>query len=216
MKYVSVDIETSGLDPERNQVLSIGAIIEDTTKKLPYEKIPKFYKVLNQREITGRPFPLQLNMILIEQLAVYQEGEKTEELKDIVAEPDEVIKLFYDFLYENGLYEYPLPLDEEVRMINGRPYPVFGSKTKPIRINVAGKNYGTFDKLFLEKLPWWQKLIKIRHKIADPGILYVDWDKDDQIPGMDLCKQRAGISGVVTHNALDDAWDVVQLLRKNY
>lgn len=30
MKYVSIDIETSGLDPEINNVLSIGAVIEDT------------------------------------------------------------------------------------------------------------------------------------------------------------------------------------------
>jgi DNA polymerase III epsilon subunit-like protein len=32
MKYVSIDIETSGLNPDMNNILSIGAIIEDTER----------------------------------------------------------------------------------------------------------------------------------------------------------------------------------------
>ena len=93
-------------------------------------------------------------------------------------------------------------------MINGA--------TKPITINVAGKNFGTFDKLFLEELPWWKKLIRTRSRIIDPSILFVDWSNDEAIPSLTKCKERANIEGIVTHNALEDAWDVIELLRKNY
>ena len=74
MKYVSIDIETSGLDPESNCILSFGAIIEDTKTKLPYEKVPKFYKIINQQNITGRAFALNMNKDIIETLAIYQES----------------------------------------------------------------------------------------------------------------------------------------------
>ena len=55
MIYVSIDIETSGLDHEKHKVLSIGAIIEDTEKKLPYEECPKFNAIVLQNEIIGSP-----------------------------------------------------------------------------------------------------------------------------------------------------------------
>jgi hypothetical protein len=93
-------------------------------------------------------------------------------------------------------------------MINGA--------TKPITINVAGKNFGTFDKLFLQELPWWQKLIRTRSRILDPAILFCDWNNDESLPSLTKCKERASIEGIVTHNALEDAWDVIELLRKNY
>jgi hypothetical protein len=32
--------------------------------------------------------------------------------------------------------------------IGGKLKPIIDGKTKPITINVAGKNFGTFDKLF--------------------------------------------------------------------
>jgi hypothetical protein len=83
-------------------------------------------------------------------------------------------------------------------------------------INVAGKNFGTFDKLFLERLPRWKQLIKMRNRILDPAILFVDWKSDESLPGLNLCKERSKIEGVVTHNALEDAIDVVAVLRTKY
>ncbi len=68
---------------------------------------------------------------------------------------------------------------------------------KPITINVAGKNFGTFDKLFLQELPWWQKLIRTRQRVLDPAILLVDWIGDKSLPNLTQCKERAGIRGIV-------------------
>jgi hypothetical protein len=81
-------------------------------------------------------------------------------------------------------------------------------------INVAGKNFGTFDKPFLEKLPSWGSHIRIRSRIIDPSVYFVDWKKDDSLPSLNTCKQRAFIDGEVSHNALEDAIDVIKVIRK--
>lgn len=59
-------------------------------------------------------------------------------------------------------------------------------------------------------------MIKYRHRIIDPSILYVDWSKDESLPSLDECLKRAGIEKSVTHTAVEDAWDVIQVLRKKY
>ena len=46
--------------------------------------------------------------------------------------------------------------------------------------------------------------------------MFVDFKTDDWIPNLDTCKKRAGINGEVTHNALDDARDVILTLRSKY
>ena len=71
-------------------------------------------------------------------------------------------------------------------------------------------------KLFLQELPWWQKLIRTRQRVLDPAILCVDWNNDTALPSLTQCKERTNVEGIVTHNALEDAWDVIQVLRNFY
>jgi hypothetical protein len=218
MIYVSVDIETSGLDYEKHKVLSIGAIIEDTEKKLPYEECPKFNAVVLQNEITGSPRALTMNKGIIAMIGEYLEG--TDDVRFNMNtilnysfyREDDVVKKFYEFLWNNGF----ATLDSPSTHVNGKLTPIIDGKTKPITLNVAGKNFGTFDKLFLQELPWWQKLIRTRQRVLDPAILMVDWTNDKSLPNLTQCKERAGIEGIVTHDALEDAWDVIEVLRKFY
>ena len=223
MSYVSVDIETSGLDPEKNCILSIGAIIEDTENKLPFEDCPKFNAVILQREILGSPRAITMNKDLIAMIGEYLEG--TDETRFLMnthtdyqfLEKEDVVKEFYWWLDENG-FGHGL-IDNSggyVEIKDGKHRPMINSSTKPITLNVAGKNFGTFDKLFLQQLPWWQKLIKVRQRVLDPAILMVDWKNDTSLPNLTTCKERAGVSGIVTHNALEDAWDVIEVLRRFY
>jgi hypothetical protein len=221
MIYVSIDIETSGLDHEKHKVLSIGAIIEDTEKKLPYEECPKFNAIVLQNEILGSPRALTMNKDIIAMIGEYLEG--TNETRHLMNthsdysfyEKDEVVCDFYRFLFKNG-FGYELKPGDFVNTIDGFEYPGIGGKAKPITLNVAGKNFGTFDKLFLQELPWWQKLIRTRQRVLDPAILMVDWVSDKSLPNLETCKFRADIQGIVTHNALEDAWDVIEVLRKFY
>jgi len=222
MIYVSIDIETSGLEPLNNSVLSFGAIIEDTTNKLPYEKLPKFNAIVLQNQITGSPRAISMNKEIISLIGEYKEGNvedraNLEHHSDYVfLEENELAQKFYDFLFLNGIYPNSSFLNNHVRNVNGTMIPAFNNHTPSLTINVAGKNFGTFDKLFLEELPWWKKLIKIRQRIIDPSVLYCKWDEDNAIPSLKKCKERAGIDGEVAHTALEDAWDVVQMLRKFY
>jgi hypothetical protein len=218
MIYVSIDIETSGLDPVKNSVLSIGAIIEDTEKKLPWNEIPKFDAIVLQNEIVGSPRALTMNKKLIENIGDWLEGDTMKKAELSVQtqsefwEKEDVVKAFYTFLWNNGFST----LDSPSMHVEGKLKPIIDSRTKPITINVAGKNFGTFDKLFLQELPWWQKLIRTRQRVLDPAILYCEWKNDTALPSLTACKERAGIYGLVTHNALEDAWDVIEVLRKFY
>jgi len=221
MKYVSIDIETSGLDHEKNCVLSVGAIIEDTETKLPFEECPKFNVIVLQREIVGSPRAITMNKELIAMIGEYLEGD--DELKQNYQthleyqflEKEDVIKEFYWWLERNGYFQSNNS-NGYVQVDDGYLKPMINSNTKPITLNVAGKNFGTFDKLFLQQLPWWQKLIKTRQRVLDPAILCVDWKNDESLPSLTTCKERTNIEGIVTHNALEDAWDVIQVLRKFY
>ena len=225
MKYISIDIETTGLEKDRYQILSIGAIIEDTTKKLPFEEVPKFHAAILHNEITGSPFALNMNSKIIEAIAQYQSAQDQDEKNDLVQmtgmqfyQEDQVVEGFYRWLYDNGLVDFDplLGAGQMIKVENGKAYPMLNRNVKPVTINVAGKNFASFDKLFLERLPRWQQVIRIRQRIIDPSVIFTNWNDDNSLPSLYECKQRAKIEGIVTHDALEDAWDVIQLLRTQY
>ena len=222
MKYISIDIETTGLDPEKNKVISIAAIIEDTENKLPFDECPKFNIAVLQNELIGSARAITINKQLISEIADYQDADiETRKLIDSESDykfvrEDDISKEFYWWLDDNG-FGYGLENSAGYGIVvDGKIKPTINGATRPITINVAGKNFATFDMLFLKQLPWWQKLIKIRQRVLDPAILMVDWKEDTSLPNLKQCKERAGIEGIVTHNALEDAWDVIEVMRKFY
>jgi len=108
MKYISVDIETTGLDPEKNKVISVAAIIEDTETKLPFNECPKFNVAILQNELIGSARALTINKELISEIADYQDAnDETRKLIDSRSDykfimEDDVAKEFYWWLDENG------------------------------------------------------------------------------------------------------------------
>ena len=222
MKYISIDVETTGLEKDRYQILSIGAILEDTEKKLSFEEIPKFHAAILHNEITGSPYALNMNKKIIEAIVNYQEAKDQDEKNDLVHmtgmqfyKEDQVVEGFFRWLCDNDMVDYSFT-DMIVMAGNGKSYPALTSKMKPVSLNVAGKNFASFDKHFLERLPRWQQVVRIRQRIIDPSIIFTNWNEDSTLPSLFECKQRAKIQGVVTHDALEDAWDVIQLLRTQY
>lgn len=69
MKYVSIDIETTGLDREKHQVLEVGAIIEDTNNPLPFDEIPRFKCIIGWEELMGSVFAINMNSRIVKILA---------------------------------------------------------------------------------------------------------------------------------------------------
>ena len=46
MKYVSIDIETTGINKDFCDIIEFGAIIEDTENQKSYDQSPKFHRYL--------------------------------------------------------------------------------------------------------------------------------------------------------------------------
>jgi len=207
MKYVSIDLETSGLSPEKHQILEFGAILEDTENLLNFEEIPKFHRIIEHREICGQPIAINMNERIIKILSEYGKSKdlKREEIKkqfNIIREY-ELVNDFIDWLAPYFSTEENSNLD-------------LGLYTYDFSINIAGKNFSSFDVKFLEKIGSWNEIVHYKRRIIDPSVLYVDWAKDDSLPSLEECLKRAGIEKSVAHNAVEDAWDVIQVLRKKY
>ena len=203
MKYLSIDIETTGLDPKTCQILQIGIILEDTNQILPFRKIPKLNLIIRHERISGSIKAISMNSKLISSIDDYNDFKNEEERESL----------------SKSLYNARFIRLEEVILHITNFLKINGYKSNEysrLTINVAGKNFGTFDKLFLEEIPGWKERIQIRSRILDPAILYVDWEEDASLPSLNECKERAGIFENVSHNAIEDAWDVIQTLRKFY
>ena len=93
-KYVSVDIETTGLNPENCQVLEIGAVIDDGTT--PIEDCPTFHCYVDHGLILGEPFAVSIHATILRRIGTHEEGYR-------YVKPWEVATLFRDFLKENGI-----------------------------------------------------------------------------------------------------------------
>jgi len=197
MKYVSIDIETTGLDSESCQILQIGAVIEDTNNPMDYEDLPKFQCIVEHLEYSGQPTALSMNSWIFKILSGL-EGIKKEARLDYrkthnIIPVGLVAKSLQMWLINNGL--------------------IPESTTEPVKITAAGKNFASFDKQFLQKLPNWGPSIQIRQRIIDPAVMVTNWKEDSTLPNLNTCLQRLELPGEVTHDALADAWDVIRVIR---
>lgn len=223
MRYVSIDIETTGIDNENTQTLSIGLVVEDTVNIKPLIELPQLEIAIIRERIEGEIFAINMNRQLIADILEYKMARTDEERKEIERRTsreylyeEDVTKRIFRFLWDNGALDGKIDLTGHVEVVNGKTYPALTSKMKPFYFNAAGKNFANFDNRFLERLPRWKQCLKARGRTLDPSVLYIDWKNDDSAPGLATCKERAGLAGVVTHNAIEDAMDVVMLFRKFY
>lgn len=59
MKYVSIDIETTGLNPDACKIIEFAAVYDDTDYSLKHA--PSFHKLILPNEIRGELFAIQMN-----------------------------------------------------------------------------------------------------------------------------------------------------------
>jgi len=234
MKYLSIDIETTGLDKDKNQIVEIGAVLDELGSDTLIEDLPKFRAVLIHEEMTIGAYCANLH-------------------RDLWPEILAAKHLMKDFGWDNGLLmAYRLPdgggieplrdnfvsdhlryNDDSKETAYVRPFrfeDIFFSWLKcallnngesrirnaeKITINVAGKNAGSFDIPFIENLPNWQGMIRFRRRVFDPASHYAR-PGDKCLPDLQECLNRAGIDSTVAHTAVDDALDVVRLIRHNH
>jgi len=192
MIYVSIDIETTGLDPKVHDIVEFGAVIDNLSNPLPIDKLPTYQAIFGKENgnYTATPYCMSLHKRIWDAL-LKNEGN--------IMEITDLMYSFSNFLSRNGL-----PFDE---------------KKQRYDVTVAGKNFGSFDWPFLkEKIPAGKAWagVHFRHRYIDPAILYFDPKVDTEMPNMELCLGRAGIKEEVTHGAVPDALQVVKLIRKHF
>jgi oligoribonuclease (3'-5' exoribonuclease) len=189
MKYVCIDIETTGLDPVNHQILQFAAVIRDTDKMSePLSESPTMVCYVEHENYHGQPYALAMNSKILSELA------KSEEKRDNkTVNNQDLAWALYTFLSANGYSK--------------------SEKSKRISFIGAGKNYGTFDLQFLKNLPDWDLYLKADSRVLDPAILFLK-PTDKILPGLKNCLQRIGINKEISHNALEDVHDTIMVLEE--
>ena len=244
MPYVSIDIETTGLDSEHCQTLEVGAVLDDW--KLPIDQLPRFRRVLTYDTVSGNPYAMALNANLLKFMAnapkdppqpaheaVATWAEKCG-IKQNVNSASVMLGIGSIAWYDIPNRLLPLmpqsPFRTELLDLLANPpgiscfckpdefYDLFRSWIEahgldPLSLQAAGKNFASFDMQFLCRLPHFAEVIKFRHRVIDPAILFWRPLEDERLPDSKACYERAGVDGKVAHTAVEDALAVVRLVR---
>jgi oligoribonuclease (3'-5' exoribonuclease) len=147
MKYVSVDIETTSLDPESGQILELAMVVEETDhqgglpiKDRPIENLPSFVAVVSAGEeepIRGDAKALAMNQRLLYAIAK-GEGKSRAAVESAACE-----------------------------WLTAQ----LGSKP----VIMAAKNGAGFDLVWIKRhMPMLGK--RFSHRVIDPGSVLIDWN----------------------------------------
>lgn len=179
MIYFSVDLETTGLNPDSCQILEVGIVVENTKNPRPLEELPSISVLIDNVPIVGEPFALHMNASLLHRIA------KGEGLR-----LDQADKRLVDFIHQH----------RSVVAADKDNYAV-----------AAGKNIAGFDLRFLsDYLPGVAGCF--HRRAIDPTALFLR-HSDILAPSLSECLKRAGMEPTVTHSAVDDAKQVIALIR---
>lgn len=67
MKYISLDLETAGLNPGGHNILMLSAVVEDSVCPLPLEDLPHFTCYVKPwTELKGTPYALAMNAWILD------------------------------------------------------------------------------------------------------------------------------------------------------
>lgn len=178
MRFLSIDLETTGLNSDRCQILEIGAVVGDLTSA-PVETLPSFHRYIRHDQVIGEPFALAMNA---EILRLIDDKNRTD-----VVSPGKAVLDLLEFIHFH-----------------------FGTEDRP---TAAGKNFASFDLNFLNRLPGWSPRV-FKHRSLDPAVFYWWPESDTELPNTETCLQRAGLPTGVKHRAVEDAMQVVELVRR--
>ena len=125
LPYVSIDIETTGLDPRKCQTLEIGAAIDDWTK--PIEELPLFRRVIAWEEVVGSPYAMAMNSRLLKSI-----GNKP---RDPELPPKEALEKWLNSMAAGG--PRYLPLDAILSRLGEEPIYWYEIPNRLLEMSVA-------------------------------------------------------------------------------
>jgi oligoribonuclease (3'-5' exoribonuclease) len=201
--YLALDIETTGLDVERVHALQIGWVIDDGVS--PLADLKRGSVIINVPRITyGEPYALWLNAWIFDEMVKASKGKSTKypvlDLGDALNKLAEAIRTTHDLTKK---------FDES----NGE---------HPKKVQIAGKNAGSFDWPIIlnnAKPPMDNAWIReamyafeglVDHRFIDCGAIF--FELFGKNPGFEAINKLMQYKSI-THDALDDALNVVVALR---
>ena len=179
-----------GLQPFERGVNDLALILEDLDT--PVEKLPTFEALICHDRLSGAPFALNMNREIVELLATASPGKVDFRARrvEVFENKSEVVHAALEWL--------------QAHYTNGGPLE------QPRKFVAAGKNAGGFDLPFMGSD--FQK--RFHHRVIDVGSVALGANRDfwqkDSPPGM----RELHEGDEPTHDALEDARDVIRLLRK--
>lgn len=183
--YASIDLETTGLDPDRHQVIQFGVVLDDL--ETPLDELPRMETlVIPGGDIIGDPFALHMHSDLLRRIAAIKAGKSNEPYCDIVG----LGGVFYDFLQTHG----------------------WSFKQKLL---VVGANYGSFDHQFLRRYPVYNNIKLAHRFVSIGSMYWVPTKHGSEVPTVLECWKIAYGDRLCPydHTALADSMTVVELVR---
>lgn len=95
--YISIDIETTGLNPDTCQILEIGAVIDNWI--LPIEELPRFQCYIVDEPVIGSHYALSMHPKILRRIATRTPGFTYIHCDDIALK-------FLDWLNKYGIIPY--------------------------------------------------------------------------------------------------------------
>jgi hypothetical protein len=193
VRYVSLDIETTGLNPDIHQVIEVGMIRswDNTSLRL----------LIIQESYNCNPYCCNLHGDL------WKEIQEVPHLKDVESRYD-CGEALLPALFKTS--DGWLPVKSKIYFTEEQEWACSPENISTMISSwyegetLAGKNLASFDLKFLPKF-------KHPHRILDPGPMYVT-KEDDKIPNLGECLKRAGMNPQVDHTALSDARAVIRVV----
>jgi len=212
-KFLSIDVESTGLDPLASELLELGIVVFDTEIKFKQKATNSLRVVFCKEQIQGNIFAINMNIDLLNEINKYNSVFKKCENEGYIIVTTPAL---------TTIYVNVTPVTNSDNFFSFTTKTAINRTCELIKkfivdagvegkYNIAGKNYVGFDKAFLCKYNQLEDLIvkNSRHRVLDIGSMYVQAD-DEVIPNLAECLKRAGLPTEVPHTAVEDAILVVK------
>lgn len=138
MKYVSIDLETTGLDAACCQILEIGAVMDDLSESFDPQPREIFHRYIKHPEYHGQPYALAMNQDILYILA---KGEHPD-----ISWACDISAEFAEWLYSRGQFRPEIPITVAGKNFAGFDKPflrVFPQFTELVKLHHRSIDPGT-------------------------------------------------------------------------
>lgn len=193
--YISLDIETTGVDREKCEILEIGWVLDNGIGRI--DDLIKRNFIIKRKNISyGEIFALDMNARIFKAL---------KDNHPDVTEADDIANQLLEDVQECS--RLALQWDKD-HFINK-------DDKQNKKIQFAGKNFSSFDSQFLDPFMRLHTITDyfklVQHRALDVGPMYAE--EFGYVPSLDEIAARHLNGKVVNHKAVDDAMMVVNLIR---